>query len=60
MRINHGAYTAAMTDTALFRVARAVLPEALMLALFARRVPATMSPSRADVRRAVAVRRFRR
>ena len=54
MRINHGA----LTHTMLFRLARAVLPEALLLTLFGRRAPAAMSPRCDDVRRAIAARRF--
>jgi hypothetical protein len=51
-------HDSAITSTTLFRLAQAVLPEPLMLALFGRAVPATIG--RSEVRRMVARRRFRR
>ena len=47
-----------ITDTFLFRLALAMLPEQALLALFGRRLPVTAD--RCDVRRMVARRRFRR
>ena len=48
----------AITSTTLFRLAQAVLPEALLLSLFGRRLPATTAPTAADLRRVLARRRF--
>jgi len=47
-----------ISSTTLFRLAQAVLPEALMLALFGRPIPAKVG--RTEVRRMVARRRYRR
>jgi len=40
-----------ITDTFLFRVAQALLPQATLLALFGRRVPVTVAPGRQAIRR---------
>ena len=47
-----------ITDTFLFQLAQAMLPEQALLALFGRRLP--VAADRCDVRRMVARRRFRR
>ena len=47
-----------ITLTTLFRLAQAVLPGPVMLALFGRQAPVIVE--RSDVRRMVARRRFRR
>jgi hypothetical protein len=47
-----------ITDTFLFRLAQAMLPEQALLALFGRRLP--VAADRCDVRRMVARRRLRR
>jgi hypothetical protein len=51
-------HDSSISSTTVFRLAQAVLPEPLMLALFGRPVPVAVE--RTQVRRMVARRRFRR
>jgi hypothetical protein len=51
-------HNSSITSTTLFRLAQAVMPEPLMLALFGR--PVSVTIERTEVRRMVARRRVRR